>query len=206
MQKIKDQLTHSYNAAAISRDRELKEDWKAEVRSHFLSLLIKENKTRLLEIGAGSGQDSVVFKEAGLNTFSTDLSPEAIRLCKEKGLKAEVMSYDSLTFPDGAFDAVWAMNCLLHCPKDELPGVLEGIKRVLKPGGVFFMGVYGGKDSEGIWEGDFYEPKRFFALYTNERLIEILERHFKIESFRCLAKEELGRDLDFQGIILRRSR
>ncbi len=206
MQKIKDQLTDSYNAAAITRDRELKEDWKAEVRSRFLSLLIRENKTTLLEIGAGSGQDSVFFKEAGLDTFSTDLSPEAIRLCREKGLQAEVMSFDALTFPYGAFDAVWGMNCLLHSPKDDLPRVLEGIKRVLKPGGVFFMGVYGGKDSEGIWEGDFYEPKRFFSLYTSERLREVLERHFKIETFRCLAKEELGRDLDFQGITLPRSR
>ncbi len=24
------------------------------------------------------------------------------------------------------------------------------------------MGVYGGVDSEGVWEGDSYDPKRFF--------------------------------------------
>jgi hypothetical protein len=45
---------------------------------------------------------------------------------------------------------------MLHVRKADLGFVLEEIKNVLNPSGLFFMGVYGGEDSEGIWEDDIY--------------------------------------------------
>lgn len=61
-----------------------------------------------------------------------------------------------------------AMNCLLHVPKAQPPGVLAEIKRVLKPGGLFYLGLYGGMSTDGIWEQDTFEPKRYFAMYPDE--------------------------------------
>lgn len=50
----------------------------------FLDYIQSENVNSLLEVGAGPGKDSLFFKEKELNTFSTDISPEMIKLCKEK--------------------------------------------------------------------------------------------------------------------------
>lgn len=201
---IKKSLSSSYDSKSKQRNESLIQDWKVEERDHFYSLLVKEEKISLLEIGAGPGKDGLFFNERGLKTLSTDLSEESVALCQEKGLNAKVMSFDHLTLPDNEFDAVWALNCLLHVPKQELEQVLMEIKRVLKPGGLFYMGVYGGRDSEGIWEDDFYEPKRFFSFYEDEKIKEVVANVFEIEGFRTISKEIVGGELDFQSIILRK--
>lgn len=42
-----------------------------------------ENKTTLLDIGAGVGDDSVFFMESGFEVTAVDLSPEMIQICKK---------------------------------------------------------------------------------------------------------------------------
>ncbi|HEY3905553.1 MAG TPA: hypothetical protein VGM14_16720 [Streptosporangiaceae bacterium] len=64
-----------------------------------------------------------------------------------------------------AYDgAAYAMNCLLHVPNAELPAVLSSVAGVLWPGGLFFLGVYGGgiEPEEGAAEWDDHIPARFF--------------------------------------------
>ncbi|MFZ6026907.1 MAG: class I SAM-dependent methyltransferase [Chloroflexota bacterium] len=72
-----------------------------------------------------------------------DLSPEMVRLCRQKGLATSVMDMAELDFSPASFGAI-AMNSLLHLPKTALPGVLRQIHRVLKPDGLFYLGVHGG--------------------------------------------------------------
>jgi SAM-dependent methyltransferase len=115
------------------------------------------------------------------------------------------MDLSDLDFPSDAFDAVYALNSLLHLPGRELPAALRGIQTVLKPGGLFYLGVYGGKDHEGVWAGDPYEPKRFFSFHTDERLGQMVTRSFDICSFRRTAvAAERARGLHFQSLILRK--
>lgn len=199
------QLKNAYNKQANQRNQATTEAWKVKERNRFLKLVQDEEKTSLLEIGAGPGNDSLYFKENGLKTFSTDLSPEMITLCKEKGLEAVEMSFYDLTFPSNHFDAIYALNCLLHVPKAELEDVLIELKRVLQPGGLFYLGVYGGKNSEGIWEDDVYEPKRFFSFYEDDALQTLLTAHFSIESFQVISKEVIGGNLAFQSVVLRKT-
>jgi SAM-dependent methyltransferase len=203
--EVKTNLKEAYNNKAAERNTLTIEQWKEDIRQSFLNCLLESNKQTLLEIGAGPGRDSMFFQEQGLSVICTDLSPEMINLCKIKGLEAHEMGFDELTFPEGTFDAVWALNCLLHVPKRELEEILQGIKRVLKTDGFFYMGVYGGRSSEGIWEDDFYEPKRYFSFYTKEELLSILETHFAITSFEEFGPEIIGgNDLSFQSIVLKK--
>lgn len=196
-------LTESYNQKAAERDSNHVADWKLEERDKFLSYLQKENVKSLLEIGSGPGKDSLFFKEQGFDPVCIDLSPEMVNLCREKGLKADIMNFAKLEFPHHHFDSVWALNCLLHVPKQDLRSVLTEIKRVLKPSGLFFMGVYGGKNHEGVWEDDFYTPKRFFSFFEAEDLKELLSEIFTIEYFKIIPQEVIGGELEFQSIILR---
>jgi SAM-dependent methyltransferase len=196
-------LRKSYNSNAEGRDNFRIEKWKIRERDNYELLLQKENKISILEIGAGTGKDSKYFQEKGFNVICTDLSEEMVRLCRIKGLTAYVMDFMNLDFPEGSFDGIYALNCLLHVPKDYLERVLEEIQKLLKPKGLFYMGVYGGRDSEGIWEEDEYEPKRYFSFYTDKQLQEKVSNYYGIEYFQVINIED-NRDLHFQSIILRR--
>lgn len=201
--ETKRQLALAYDGDAKRRAASAIAGWKLEEREHFLQSVLQENKGSLLEIGAGTGKDGLFFQENGLDVTCVDLSPEMVRHCREQGLRAEQMDFYELKFPDGAFDAVYALNCLLHVPKRDLASVLEEIRRVLKPDGLFFLGVYGGMDSEGVWEGDWCEPKRLFVSYTDEALQTAVNDFFDIVEFRTLSPEEPGR-LYFQRLLLRK--
>jgi SAM-dependent methyltransferase len=182
----KNNLKEAYNKFAEIRDQFPIEPWKAEERDSFLSLLKDERKSSLLEIGSGTGRDSLYFKDNGLSIVCIDLSEEMINICRSKGLDARTMDFYRLDFPDDKFDAVYALNCLLHVPKAHLGKVLLEIRRVLKSDVLFFLGVYGGKDSEGVWEQDSYNPKRFFSMYLDEHIINTVKLFFEVIDFHVV--------------------
>lgn len=201
-------LRQAYDGSAGRRDEGDLQEWKLQVRQHFADLLRREGKQNLLEIGAGPGKFGLFFKEQGLHVVCTDLSPEMVRLCQQKGLTAHVMDFLHLDFPAGSFDAVFALNCLLHVPKAELPIVLESIRRVLQPGGLFYMGVYGGNEFEGIRPNDDHVPKRFFALYTHDQMRDAVSKVFEIVIFDVIPMQKNAdgspANYHFQSMILRR--
>ncbi len=200
----RDNLRLTYDRQAPARDDGHIQDWKAAERAAFLALLQKENKCSLLELGSGPGRDGKFFLDNGLNVTCTDLSPEMVRRCREKGLNARVMDMADLDFPPGSFDAAYAMNSLLHLTKAELPEVLRKISSVLKPRGVFFMAVYGGSDSEGMWELDDQEPKRFFSRFSDEHLNEVVSEVFDVLSFRNVELAGRREGLHDQMLTLRK--
>ena len=128
--KIIGDLRHAYNLSALDRQQSRADDWKLEERQAFLELLQQEEKATLLEIGAGAGKDSKFFQDNGLQVISTDLSPEMVQFCRDKGLEAYEMDFKNLRFPDENFDAIYALNCLLHIPKKDLPEILNILKKL----------------------------------------------------------------------------
>jgi SAM-dependent methyltransferase len=197
-------LRAAYNEqSAAKRDQIIAPDWKVTERQHFLALLQQEGKKNLLEVGAGTGRDSLFFQEHGLQVTSTDLSPAMIDLCRQKGLDAHVMDFLHLDFPAASFDALYALNCLLHVPTQTLPEVLSKLQALLRPSGLFYLGVYGHKeDWEGISPDDWHKPGRFFSYHSNETMKIFLARFFEIVYFKHIALE--GVDWHFQSFMLRR--
>lgn len=180
---ILDNLRISYNAAADQREASKLQPWKIQERERYLELLRAENATTLLEVGAGTGVHGAWFAEQGLKVVATDLSPVLVEHCRARGLGAYEMDFLSLRF-DEPFDAVFGMNCLLHVPRSELRASLESIANCLNPGGVAYLGQYGGIDREGSWEDDHYEPKRFFAYSTDEAIQAAATEVFEVLDFR----------------------
>jgi len=203
---IIEELRKTYDLSADDRQRGTIATWKLVERHAFLELLIRENKTSLLEIGAGPGKDSKFFYDQGLQVISTDLSANMVQLCRAKGLESYQMDFLTLDFPEARFDAVYALNCLLHVPKRDLPAVLVNIHQLLRPSGLFFMGVYGGFASESIWEKDHHTPKRFFAFYSDDQIREVVTRTFDLYNFKIITPPGLSNpNMHFQRLILRKS-
>jgi len=198
---IKKILIEAYNHHAQQREGNSIDEWKIQVRKDFLSLLETNHKKSLLELGPGTGKDSKFFSDHGLDVTCIDLSPEMVRFCKQKGLAARVMDMTNMEFESNAFDAVYSFNSLLHIPKAEFSLVLENVKRVLRPAGLFFLGMYGGLEFEGIWERDSYTPKRFFSFHTDEQIQHLTTQQFDLLAFKRIDFE--SNDLGFQSLILR---
>ena len=199
--EVTDQLQRIYGEAVERRAKSPLEPWKIPERAAFLELLEREGRRLLLEIGAGTGVHGRFFADAGLEVVCTDLSAAMVEHCRTQGLVA--VQQDFLHLDLGRrFDAVFAMNCLLHVPRQDLPAVLASIRSTLVDGGVFFLGQYGGIDHDGVFADDDYEPKRYFSLLTDEDLLAVAREQFEIVSFRAVDIKSDDGD-HFQSVVLR---
>lgn len=201
-QQVIAQLRQAYNHNAEERDQQQKSPWKIAERQHFLEMLQQEGKRTLLEVGAGTGQDSQFFQEQGLQVVCTDLSPEMIKHCQAKGLTAYAMDFLHLDFPASSFDAIYSLNSLLHVPTQDLPAVLAKLCNLLQPGGLFYLGVYGGNEFEGTWPEDQHEPKRFFSYHTDAYMQQVTGQFFEPVYFKAVEVAR-GERFHFQSMILR---
>ena len=196
-------LVTTYDNHAAERDERGEDDWRWGLAESFLARLPKP--ARLLEIGAGVGYTARWFADRGVDVVATDLSPAQVERCREKGLEAYARDMYELGFPAETFDAAWAMNCLLHVPNADLFEVLLGIRRALRPGGWFQIGLWGGVDEEGVYEDDFYQPNRFFSFRSDEELSRRVSEVFEIISFEVLDMEDQeDARLHLQSIIAQR--
>ncbi len=196
-------LRAAYDRKVEEREGKTLHSWKAAERTRFLTMLQVEGKQQLLELGMGTGRDSLFFQEQGLTVTGTDLSPVMAAHCRDKGLNAHVVDFANLDhfFAPATFDAVYAINCLLHVPKADLSDILTKIRVILQPDGLFYWGQYGGIDQEGVWADDHYEPKRFFARYTDAQFLAIANAFFTVEAFCIVPK---GQGNHFHAVTLRK--
>lgn len=198
---VRDDLRRAYDAAVDQRDAAVPVPWKRGERGRFADRLRAEERTRLLEVGAGTGQDARYFQEQGFDVVAVDLSPAMVDRCRDKGLDARVMDIAHPDLPPGSFDAVYAMNCLLHVPNADLPTVLAGIRDLLAPAGLFYFGQYGGFGGEGVAERDDHDPPRFFAFRTAEQLRRYARDCFDLVDYHPVRVADSGL---FHALTLRR--
>ena len=204
--QIKESLKNYYNKEAEFRNKDsIKTDWKIEVREKYLKLLKQENKKTLLELGAGTGYDSEFFKNNGLNVVAIDLSKEMVKKCIEKGIEAYELDFYNLFSLNKKFDCIYAINTLLHVPKNDLNNVLNGINSILTENGLFYMGVYGGNDTESEYvKKEISEIPRFFAHNSEKYLRAILDEIFQIITFEKIELENTGNIEYFYSITMKK--
>lgn len=202
---VKATLKMSYDQQARLRDGDTIQSWKVDEMDRFLARLQAADKgsgQRIVDLGSGPGHQAIYLKNHGCQVTCVDLSDEMVNICLQKGLEAFAMDFYTLDLEPESFDAIWTMNALLHVPKDSFLQVLANMERVLKPDGYLYMGLYGGYESEGIWENDSYKPQRFFSFYEDEHIQRKVSEIFDIEHFSVLPME--GMQVDYQSIFARK--
>lgn len=202
--KIKSILKSSYNNSVKERDRSDIVPWKLKELDKVMSYVGEIDGVKVLDLGAGSGVYAKYLEDVGLKVTCIDLSESMVNLCEKKNLEAYVMDFYNLNFEANHFDVVWSLNTLLHVPSRDLERVLRGIKSVLKPNGLFYLGLYGGEDTEGIFEHDSYTPKRFFALYKEDTIQDKLNKYFRIENFEVVNTNH--HEMKFYSIIIKNTK
>lgn len=194
-------LAAIYDAMVDEREERGEPEWRIPAQERFVELL--GEGARLLEVGSGVGYAARWFADRGLDVTASDLSTGNVSKIREKGVAAEVVDLSDLPFPDATFDGVWAASCLMHIPNADLPGTLEGIRRVLVPGGWFWAGTWGvAESSEGIWEEDRHEPKRFYSVRSDADMEAFYEASFEVVSLEPSRPED-DFDWHYQWALLR---
>ena len=146
----------------------------------------------ILELGCGTGNDSIGFARSGHSVKATDFSEVAIQNCQKRykgtpNLEFELLDITQpLDFPNSSFDVVYARLSLHYFTDQVTRAVIGEIYRVLQPGGhLCFIcksidDPYYGLGTE--IEADVFEDRGHLRHFFSEDYVRsLLEDAFDIE-------------------------
>ena len=137
------------------------ETWIGPHVIHLMLNSLLQAKSKILDLGIGTGASSKPLKKEGHIITGIDGSEKMLEVCKSKNIAEELILQDLEITPfpltDNLFDAIIS-NGVFHLVHPILP-VIEEAKRLLIPGGYFVFTFEKESDLEesneiepGIWE------------------------------------------------------
>ncbi|MBM6861929.1 class I SAM-dependent methyltransferase, partial [Clostridium saudiense] len=133
---------------------------------------------KVLDLGCGSGRDSLYFKNAGFDVTSVDgsieLAKEAEKLINQEVIVSKFEDFKS----EERFDGIWACASLLHVRRENIGEVLRNLADNLNKGSVFYLSFKYG-DDEYI-----DERGRYFNCYKEEGFEKMVSsiKEYKVKS------------------------
>jgi SAM-dependent methyltransferase/8-oxo-dGTP pyrophosphatase MutT (NUDIX family) len=154
---------------------------------------------KILELGAGQGQDSRFFAENGYEVTSTDLEQGALGLSEEKTSKElqslislrQLNLQDELPFENESFDVIYAHLSLHYFDNETTDRLFDEVYRVLRRGGTFAFLVNSTSDPE-YGQGRQLEPDYF-------QIGKLAKRYLSVKTARTLTQYFDTTLLDNQG-------
>lgn len=131
----------------------------------------KGENSRLLDIGAGTGDFLLRAKDKNWKVNGVEPNPKARSLAAKKGIE---LFENTAEFPSHSFDVITMWHVLEHVPN--LNDQLEELERILKPDGLLVVAVPNFKS----WDAEKY--KEFWAAYDVPRHLW----HFSRNSIKIL--------------------
>ena len=140
--------------------------------SHLYNDLLKHipKGGYILDLGCGSGRDSLEFIKQGYNVTAVDGSKElSIAASKLIGQQVICSKFEELKLTE-KFHGIWACASLLHVNRKDILDVIKNTSSNLKDNGVFYMSFkYGEKEYID-------EKGRYFNCYTEETFNELISK------------------------------
>jgi SAM-dependent methyltransferase len=169
------------------------QDW-LEKPSLFAETAVQyfPEKGKILELGAGHGQDSLFFAEQGYEVVGSDLEIASLEASlskysselKEKISVQKIDLKEILPFENDSFDVVYAHLSLHYFDQKTTQGIVKEIERILKPGGIFSFLTNSVSDPEyktgEMLEEDFFQIGKVTKRYFNIESVRRLTQNFQI--------------------------
>ena len=146
--------------------------------------IIKGNK--ILDVGSGSGQFIYEMKRLGMDSYGIEPSDFDEKTVRKSGLNVKKGFLKRGIYKKNFFDVITINHVLEHVsnPRE----VLEEIHNILKPGGVFIVGVPNSNSiARKIFEKNWlaYDVPRHLINYSDENLPDFLNQFgFKVKNIR----------------------
>lgn len=130
---------------------------------------------RVLDVGCGSGEFLLNAQSAGWRVAGFDLDPKAVETARAKGLDVRLGGIEAFAGEADCFDAITVSHVVEHVYEPQ--GLLAGCRRLLKPGGYFWIETpnidsYGHAEFKGDWLD--LDPPRHLAIQNWEALQRLL--------------------------------
>ena len=135
----------------------------SDARGRFFRLLA--SGARVLDLGCGSGRDTMAFMREGFAVTAVDGSEGMCRVASQHtGAPVRRLDFLELDYED-EFDGVWACASILHLRPEEISDVMALVRRALRCGGVFYISFKSGGFS-GYREGRWYTDVQLDGMRT----------------------------------------
>ena len=140
----------------------------------FLPILRARHVRSVLDLGCGSGSDTLELARLGFDVTGTDISFTGVRDARSRaltaGLPARFVQHDAaepLSFADSRFDAVIS-NLTLHMFPEALAGdIAREVERCVRPGGLFLFHVNSTADIP-------------YRLKQQKPVVRLAENHYRL--------------------------
>ena len=152
----------------------------------FLKLVPEGGK--ILDLGCGSGRDSMNFMKLGYEVTAVDGSKELAKKASALlGKEVIASTFEELELKE-KFHGIWACASLLHIKREDLKTVLNNLYNNLEDNGVFYMSFkYGEKEYVD-------DKNRYFNCFTDESIIGFINENTKYNILGLyITEDKLGR-------------
>ena len=165
---------------------------------HMFEKYLESTNLTILDLGFGSGRDSLYFQNKGYDVYSLDPVLSFCEHGKKIGLKRIYQqSVEEMNFVD-EFYGIWACASLLHIPFNELVDVFNKCYYALKENGVMYCSF-----KYGEFEGE--RNGRFFTDLNEDKLNELINNtKFKMLELSITNDVRTDRDDRWINIILKK--
>jgi SAM-dependent methyltransferase len=124
---------------------------------------------RILDAGCGTGNNLAHLRARG-RPVGIDVSEEALRFCRSRGVTAARAGLERLPFPDACFDWVTSFDVLYHRGVTDDRAAARELARVIRPGGLLLVRVPALKALWGAHDEAVHSRHR----YTRGEVVDLL--------------------------------
>ncbi len=182
------------------------------------------NKGKGLDLGSGTGKNSLYLASKGLEVNAVDPSRKALNLLKEEakelGLAVKTIRQDFYQFSiePSSYDVIICLGSLMFLSPEKIPLFSRKVVDGLAPGGLFFGSVFTTKDpsyfsaermlkkiSERLFESKEGRPLYFFAPGELESHFNGLQVVFYAEGHSLDLKHSLSHRHGWASLVARKT-
>jgi ubiquinone/menaquinone biosynthesis C-methylase UbiE len=150
---------------------------------------------KILDCGAGGPVPPLaIFAEQGLDAYGIDISEnqiaKATAFVQQTGLSIHLQPGDmrQIPFDDNTFDYVYEHYSMCHLSKSDTAVAVEEMRRVLRPGGMAFLGVI---SQDWMIEGGEETCHSLFTDQESDQLLAAWDMAFKEKAIAYVGGEAL---------------
>jgi SAM-dependent methyltransferase len=161
-----------------------KPPWDSGITPPEVVAFVEKNpaRGRALDLGCGTGTNSIFLADIGFHVVGVDFSPKAIATAQAKArptdvaVEFHVADVTQLDFLVEPFDYVLDIGCFHAVPLETRERYARGVARLTNPGGTFMLYAFSPRPSD--------QSRRLFAMrnvgITPEEVKELFARDFEL--------------------------